>query len=207
MSTALDPSAGTTATGTGTTATGTGTTATGTGTGTAPPSVDYVILEKSFTSDPNWPTDLKLDRIEANWHEWDKRLHFIADQRGFGSYLRGTLPKPDPALYPKAAQGWENNNLALRGFILEHISDNDYDSVRRHDNSHTVYETLRGIHEKQGLYAQIKVIKEALNVRFVPRTPLSRTMDQIVKLHARFIKMGPIDEDKLLMILLFIRKT
>src|ERR1700761_1863239 len=116
-----DPSAGTTATGT---AAGTGTTVTGTGTGTTnPPSADYVILEKSFTSDPNWPADLKLDRVKSNWHEWDKRLHFIADQRGFGAYLRGTLPKPDSTTHPKAAQGWENNNLALRGFILEHISD------------------------------------------------------------------------------------
>jgi hypothetical protein len=71
------------------------------------------------------------------------------------------------------------------------------------DNAHDVYKSLRTTHQNQGLYAQIKIINEALATRFVPTIPLSRTIDQIVKLHSRFIKMGPIDEDKLLMILLF----
>ena len=213
MSTPIDPNAtgasGTPATGTTSGGTATGTTdpsATGTTSGggstTTVPS-DYVVYEKSFTSDPNWPADLVLSRIKGNWHEWDRHLHFIADQRGFGSYLRGTFPKPDATLHPRAALSWENNNLALRGFILEHISDNDYDLIKAYDDAHQVYDKLRVVHENQGLYTQIKTIKEALATRFVPGTPLSDTIDQIVKLHARFIKMGPIDEDKLLMILLF----
>ena len=181
MTTPLDPLA----------AGNTGTTG-GSGTTTTTPSADYTIIKKSFTSDLNWPADLKLDRVKSNWHEWDRRLHFIADQRGFGSYLRGSLPKPNATTCPKAAQGWENNNLALRGFILEHISDNDYDSVKKYDNSHDVYKKLCSIHENQGLYAQIKLIKEALATQFVPGTPLSCTIDQIIKLHSRFIKMGPI---------------
>ena len=217
MSTPVDPTTGATGTSaTGTATGGTGTPATGTTAGSADPSaagttpdgtttapIDYVIYEKSFTSDPNWPTDLVLSRIKGNWHEWDRRLHFIADQRGFGSYLRGTFPRPDKTLHPRAALSWENNNLALRGFILEHISEADYDIIKAYDDAHQVYEKLRTVHENQGLYSQIKTIKEALATRFVPGTPLSNTIDQIVKLHARFIKMGPIDEDKLLMILLF----
>ena len=33
--------------------------------------VDFVIYEKSFTSDPNWPTDLVLNHVKSNWYEWD----------------------------------------------------------------------------------------------------------------------------------------
>ena len=111
--------------------------------------------------------------------------------------------RPDASIHPRAALSWDNNNLALRGFIIEHISDSDYDTVCSLDNSHDVYKKLRSAHQNQGLYAQIKVINEALGTRFTPGTPLSRTIDQIKRLHSRFIKMGPIDEDKLLMILLF----
>src|ERR1700761_6941343 len=170
-------------------------------TGTNPP--EFVVYEKSFTSDPNWPSELVLDRIKGNWFEWDRRIHFIADQRGFGAYLRGTFPRPDAALHPRAALSWDVNNLALRGFIIEHISDSDYDIISSLDNAHDVYERLRAKHQNQGLYAQIKVINEALGTRFTPGTPLSQTVDQMKRLHSRFIKMGRIDDDKLLTILLF----
>ena len=164
---------------------------------------DFVVYEKSFTSDPNWPADLVLNHVKSNWYEWDRRIHFIADQRGFGAYLRGTFPKPDATLHPRASLSWDVNNLALRGFIIEHISDSDYDSVSALDNAHDVYESLRSKHQNQGLYAQIKVINEALGTHFTPGTPLSQTIDQMKRLHSRFVKMGRIDDDKLLMILLF----
>src|ERR1700761_5747739 len=170
-------------------------------TGTNPP--EFVVYEKSFTSDPNWPSELVLDRIKGNWFEWDRRIHFIADQRGFGAYLRGTFPRPDATIHPRAALSWDNNNLALRGFIIEHISDSDYETVSMQDNAHDVYAILRTTHHSQGLYAQIKIINEALTTRFVNATPIGRTIDHIVKLHSRFVKMGPINDDKLLMILLF----
>ena len=164
---------------------------------------DFVVYEKSFTSDPNWPTDLVLNHVKSNWYEWDRRIHFIADQRGFGAYLRGTFPKPDASLHLRAALSWDVNNLALRGFIIEHISDSDYDTVSALNNAHDIYKKLHSKHQNQGLYAQIKVIYEALGTQFTPGTPLSQTVDQMKRLHSRFIKMGPIDKDKLLMILLF----
>ena len=167
------------------------------------PAPDFVVYEKSFTSDPNWPADLVLNHVKSNWYEWDRRIHFIADQRGFGAYLRGTFPKPDASIHPRASLSWDVNNLALRGFIIEHISDSDYDIVSSLDNAHDVYTKLRSRHQNEGLYAQIKVISDALGTRFVPGTPLSQTVDQMKRLHSRFIKMGCIDDDKLLTILLF----
>ena len=189
--------------GTGTTSTtpATGGSTSGASTGTS--STEFMVYEKSFTSDPNWPPELVLDRIKGNWFEWDRRIHFIADQRGFGAYLRGTFPRLDATAHPRAALSWDNNNLALRGFIIEHISDSDYEIVSLQDNAHDVYTTLRTTHHSQGLYAQIKIINKALTTRFANATPIGRTIDHIVRLHSRFIKMGPINDDQLLTILLF----
>ena len=188
------PTTGTPApTGGGTSTTGGGTIPTGT-----TPITDNFISDKTFYSDSSWPPDLVLDRLKSNWNEWNRRLRIIVDQRGFGTYLNGTLTCPDTALYPQSASSWQNNNLALRGFILEHISDEEFDSVESSVNAHDVYETLRKAHQHQGLHAQVHVIKEILDIHFTPSTtPYSRTLTKIEKLHDKFTKMGKMDESKL----------
>ena len=166
--------------------------------GTTTPLVDNFINDKTFYSDSSWPSDLILDRLKCNWNEWNCRLRIIVDQRGFGTYLNGTLTCPDAAVYPRSASSWHINNLALRGFILEHISDEDFDSVESSINAHDVYEALRKTHQHQGLHAQVHVIKEILDIRFTPSTtPYSCTLSKIEKLHDKFTKMGKMDESKL----------
>ena len=120
------------------------------------------------------------------------------DQRGFGSYLNGTLPCPNATLYAGPAYSWTISDLALRAFILEHVSDHDYDVASVHPTSHGVYKVLRDTHQNQGPFAKIKIFKEALSTRFVPSIPLSRTFNQISKTHARFIKVGKLSDDELL---------
>ena len=102
------------------------------------------------------------------------------------------------ALYPQLASSWQINNLALRGFILEHISDEDFDSVESSVDAHDVYETLRKAHQHQGLHTQVYVIKEILDIRFTPSTtPYSHTLLKLEKLHDKFTKMGKMDKTKL----------
>ncbi|KAN0134593.1 hypothetical protein V8E53_007739 [Lactarius tabidus] len=166
---------------------------------TATASGTPVIHAQTFNSDLNWPTDLILDKEKGNWEEWDRRLRIIVDQRGFRAYLNGTLPCPDASTYATAAYSWTVSDIALRAFILEHVSDHDYDIASAHPDSHGVYKTLRDSHQNQGSFAKTKVFREALDTRFIPNAPLSRTFDQITKLHAKYIKMGPLTEDELLM--------
>jgi hypothetical protein len=162
---------------------------------------------QTFNSDSNWPADLVLDRGKGNWQEWDRRLHIIADQRGFRAYLDGSLPCPDSSIHPAAAYSWTVSDVALRAFILEHISDHDYDIASVHPDSHGVYKTLRDSHkdshQNQGpAIAKMKVLKEALSARFIPNTPLSsRTFDQTTKPHGRIIKMGSLTNKELLRML------
>ena len=144
-----------------------------TGTGGTPASV--VIQIQTFNSDSNWPKDLILDQVKGNWQEWDRRLRLVVDQRGFRPYLNGTLTCPDATLHPTAAYNWAISDVALRGFILEHVSDHDYNIASVHDNSHGVYTILRDSHQNQGPFAKIKVFKEVLSTKFVPDIPLTCT--------------------------------
>ena len=94
-------------------------------------------------------------------------------------------------LYPQLASSWHINSLALLGFILEHISDEDFDSVESSVDTHDVYETLHRAHQHQGLHAQVHDIKEILDIRFTPSsTPYSCTLSKLEKLHNKLIKMG-----------------
>lgn len=72
----------------------------------------------------------------------------------------------------------------------------------KYSNAHDVYEALRRRHELLGPYAQVQLIEEALDTRFSASTPVSRTLEPIKKLHRRFTKMGQIDDDTLLIILI-----
>ena len=183
-------------------------TPTGSGTGTSgsssvPPGAttplpDNFINDKTFYSDSSWLSDLVLDRLKCNWNEWNRRLKIIVNQRGFGTYLNGTLVCSDAVLYPQSALSWHINNLALRGFILKHISNKDFDSVESSVDSHNVYETLPKTHQHQGLHTQVHVIKEILDIPFTPSsTPYSCTLSKLEKLHNKFTKMGKMDESKL----------
>jgi transposase InsO family protein len=180
---------------------------TGTGTssptgGAPPPTGDVIVLQQNFISDTAWPADLKLDRLKANWVDWDRRLNLVVDQRHFSEYLDGTFPCPDTTDHPKAARNWRSNNRALRAFILEHVSNFDYGIASVHLDAHDVYQTLRHNHEFLGLHVQVLIIKEALSTRFNTSTPLLKTLDDIDKLHSRFVKMGKMDDDKLKIILI-----
>ena len=166
----------------------------------SPPSPNVPL--QSFISDPAWPADLILDNLKHNWEQWDRRLNLVVDQRHFSRYLNGTLKCPDATAHPTAAENWESNNRALRGFILEHVSNHDYSLASIYDDAHDVYTVLRKNHLLQGPHAQIDIMKELLELRFLPNINLVSTLDDIDKLHDRYTKMGRMDDDKFKIILI-----
>ncbi|KAH8997361.1 hypothetical protein EDB92DRAFT_1813816 [Lactarius akahatsu] len=161
--------------GTGTSGTG-GTPTSGSGgasTGGSGSTTDVIINPQPFTPDLAWPTDLLLDRHKSNWEEWNRRLNLIIDQRNFFHYLDGSFPCPDPAGPSQRA-------------------------------ARDVYDALRKMHENFGLHPQVHIMREALDLRFSFATPLnlSRTLNDIDRLHDKFTKMGKMDDDKLKIILI-----
>ncbi len=166
------------------------------------PAGDIVITERSLLPEPTWPADLTLDRRRSNWQEWSRRLSFATDRQGFTDWLDGSIPCPDPTTHPRACQIWRSNDRALRAFIFERISHLDYYVVRNLADSHSVYEKLRERHERLGPYVQVLLIKEALEMRHTPGASLSDTINAINCLHTKIVKIGDMDNDKLLTVLL-----
>ena len=169
----------------------------------APPqSTSEIVITERFLTDPRWPNGLILELNKSNWGEWSLRLELLASRTGFAKWLNGSLTRPDENTHPRASWIWESNDESLRAFTLERISRVDLHLVRRYKTSHEVFQALRGRHERLGLYAQVLLLKRALNIRFDINTPLSTTVSEICQLHERFCNMGPIDQDNMFSILL-----
>jgi hypothetical protein len=66
------------------------------------------------------------------------------------------------SIHPAAAYSWIVSDIALWVFMLEHVSDHDYDIASIQPNSHIVYKTLHNSHQNQGPIMKMKVLKEAL---------------------------------------------
>ncbi len=138
-----------------------------------------------------------LSKASSNWEEWRRRITLIVDQRQFSDYLDGSLPCPDDLAHPDEAAIWTKNDKALHAFLLQHISDLEWDFAAKFTTSHTVYEALRLSHENLGLHVQIHLLQQAMNTRFSDSVPYSQTLSHIDRLHDRSIKMGKMDDDKL----------
>ena len=168
---------------------------------TTQPAGEPFISERYLTSS-GWPEGLILELHKSNWTEWCQHLELLAVRTGFTKWLDNTIPRPDELLFPKAATIWDSNDNSLHAFILEKISVVNFELVKRIDTSYDVFQALRRRHEKLGLYAQLLLLKEALEICFDMETLLSTTVTQIWELHNRIYSMGPIDQDKLFSILL-----
>jgi hypothetical protein len=123
-----------------------------------------VIYALTFNSDSNWLPDLVLDSGKGNWQEWDQQICTIMDQHSFCAYLNGTLPCPNENLHAAAAYSWSVSDQAVRAYLLEHVSNNNYKIASVHPDAASVYNTLHDINQNQGAFSKIKAIKEALGI-------------------------------------------
>jgi gag-polypeptide of LTR copia-type len=163
-----------------------------------PPNFDDTFITERLVTEPNWPKDRILDIDEYNWPEWSYRIRLLADRMGLGKWLSGTLPRPDPNIYPNASQIWQTNDLSLRAFLLLNTSEFECDEVMHYETSFEVFEQLRKRHEKCKRYAQVLFMKQAFDTHFEPNTPLMRTANKLKELHRRILSLGDLGPDTLL---------
>jgi transposase InsO family protein len=109
---------------------------------------------------------------------------------------------PDPVQFPTAYHIWSNTDQSLRSFILARIDRDEYDAVSGLDTAHAVFAALWTRHEKLGLHAQINLIRKAFDMQFDPNASMDETLRVAQDIHDRIVKMGPLDSDKLLSIIL-----
>src|SRR6266849_5256088 len=150
-----------------------------------------------YINDNAWPADFKLDLDTSNWPSWHCKISLLTDCQGFTNWLDSSFARPDKITHAKAYHIWNVNDRSLKAIILSHISQRDYDSTCHLTTAHEVFKELRKTHEKQGLHAKLVLMTQAMNTRFRPDVPISKTIDNIRALHKRITQMGPIDDDQL----------
>ena len=145
--------------------------------------------------DVSWPDDLILDLGKANWLVWSRSLRLSARQCGLRPWLDGSIPCPNPSLFPDSHYIWMHNDDALSAFILRHVSPADIDHTNSCSSAHQLFECLRILHENQGAYAQISLLIKALDVRLSYDTPLRDTLSELRSYYHRIVTMGKIKDD------------
>jgi hypothetical protein len=153
-------------------------------------------LAERYISDPNWPANLRLDLGKMNWDEWSHRMGLVAQRQGFRFWLDGTYAQPDLATSPGRHYTWQLNDDSLRAFLLHNISHAECKLVENLPTSCAVWASLKARHQKRGLYAQLTLIKQVLEIRFSNSTPLEDTLEKIDDLITQISNMGSIDWDK-----------
>ncbi|KAI0286401.1 hypothetical protein BC826DRAFT_90965 [Russula brevipes] len=76
--------------------------------------------------------------------------------------MAGSLPCPDETTYPAANWVWQQNDISLRSFLLQHISPADYSIVQNLPTSRATFEALRNRHENLGPNAQVLLLATQL---------------------------------------------
>ena len=152
-----------------------------------------IIFPLTFTADSGWLVDLILDDQKGNWEEWDRRLRAVCDQHGFRRYLNGTMPRPDET-------HWDTCDIALKGFILLHISNHDYELAEPQPTAQLAYSILRDKYQNEGAFAKIKIVRDMLDTLCLPGVPKCWTFDHIAKLQSKFLKMGKLTDNQYLSI-------
>jgi hypothetical protein len=147
---------------------------------------DNTLLTVKYISEMNsgWPTDLKLDLDFSNWDEWSFQVLLLAGRCDFTRFLDGMLLQPPIDMHAKAHSIWKINDNSLEFFLFGKIARSDYRTVSTLTTSHDVFEELRKMHEKQGLHAQVILIKKALEIHSQSDQPLLKTAEEIDTLHA-----------------------
>jgi hypothetical protein len=159
-------------------------------------------ISEWYLTSSGWPEGLILKLYKSNWTEWNWCLKLLAARMGFIKWLNNLIPQPDTSLYPKAATIWDSNDNSLHTFILKHISIVNFKLVKKYHSLWDMFQALHHWHEKLGLYAQLLLLKEALEIHFNMDTSLSTTITWIWELHNCIYSMGPIDQGKLFSVLL-----
>ena len=88
-----------------------------------------------------------------------------------------------------------HNDDTLSAFILHHVSPADINHTNSCTSTHQLFECLRVLHENQGVYAQISLLINALDVCLSYDTSLRDTLSELRSYYQRIIAMGKIKDN------------
>ena len=168
------------------------------------------IKEKTITSVPPWPADLRLSLNANNWLEWSRQLVTSLEMGQLDVYPLGLLKRPNPRSDKTSYRNWRGNDHMVLGFIRSHLFSSEVQCTAQCDTSAEAYQILRHRHEQRSGLTQIQIIQRMMQVRFDHSpTNFDATMANLRELIYRAERIGQIDVTKraLLFALMNLRST
>jgi len=121
-------------------------------------------ITEKFMNDPAWLANLQLDLEKANWNEWSYRMRNTAQRCGFRHWLNATYSPPN--IHAEAGRHyiWQLNDDSLRGFILNAVTQSECKVIENCQTSNEMWEALCQCHEKRGVWHQLLLVKQLLEM-------------------------------------------
>ncbi|KAF4610275.1 hypothetical protein D9613_010539 [Agrocybe pediades] len=115
--------------------------------------------------------DDKLDMEQSNWESWSIAIRADLDTVELGSHitddpLKLSVPPP-PSSHPISYRNWQNNDRAVRGYIISNISFADCELIEGLSTARECWEKLRTHHVDERPIRQVNLIQKALATRII----------------------------------------
>ncbi|KAK6995691.1 hypothetical protein R3P38DRAFT_2460163, partial [Favolaschia claudopus] len=132
-----------------------------------------------------WKEEDKLALERGNYREWATKVwNFIGLNSGATRWLDPNERPPSFERYPHACRVWQDNDVAIRSFIVLTCASSEHSYFEGVSSAAGVWLTLRNRHTKRGPLDQVNKLRAAMNVQFAddPET-WGSTIDKISELN------------------------
>ncbi|KAJ7577826.1 hypothetical protein C8J56DRAFT_969830, partial [Mycena floridula] len=162
---------------------------------------------KAVTLSPaSWPKDCKdLSLRQLNFTTWERHLSNVLGGHGtlyFHIYEADQWLCPDPADAPMSCLNWHLNDQAVLSFMRGKLAPEEFKTADKEDTAIGLYRALRTRHQNRGAVAQVRILDEALSIKFGSPSTFGDTTLRLTNLNRDLWENGPIDPDTFLSVLL-----
>ncbi|CDO76493.1 hypothetical protein BN946_scf184622.g1 [Trametes cinnabarina] len=149
-----------------------------------------------------FPADTLLDLTSGNYRTWQRRIQDVLIVVGdLARYLESSYSCPSRSTHLLDARVWTQNDQHVQGFLRLQCSDDELEIVRTSpvplSSAAALWEFLRVRHLNRGPHAQVLLLRDLLQLRFVPSNPLVPQTHHAINICRQIITMGPLTVDSL----------
>ncbi|KAJ7572786.1 hypothetical protein C8J56DRAFT_904934 [Mycena floridula] len=162
---------------------------------------------KAVTLSPSsWPKDCKeLSLRQLNFTSWERHLSNVLGGHGtlyFHIYEPDQWLCPDPDEAPMSCLNWHLNDQAVISFMRGKMAPEEFKTADREDTAIGLFRALQSRHQNRGAVAQVRILDEALSIRFRSPSTFSDMIIRLTNLNKDLWANGPIDPDTFLSVLM-----
>lgn len=102
---------------------------------------------------------------DKNWAIWSKRITPILKVCKVYGYVKGTIPKPDPAIDPESSLNWETNDEYAKLLMLQNVAAEQIQHINQDQTASEVWKSLISLHQARGLRTALSRMRMFYSMR------------------------------------------